>query len=49
MKFGQDQKIEFKKSFELYCQILVRDVVKVAKISSILYGMDESEQNAANN
>ncbi len=49
MKFGQDQKVEFKKSFEPYCRILVRDVAKVAKISSILHGMDESERDVANN
>ncbi len=31
MKFGLDQKVEFKKSFELYRQILVRVVTKIAK------------------
>jgi hypothetical protein len=30
MKFGQEQKIEFKKSYELYCKSLVRVLAKVA-------------------
>jgi hypothetical protein len=29
MKFGQDQKVEFKKSYELYCQILLKNITKV--------------------
>jgi hypothetical protein len=31
MKFGLDQKVEFKKSFELYRQILAQVITKVAK------------------
>jgi hypothetical protein len=31
MEFGLDQKVEFKKSFKLYRQILVRVITKVAK------------------
>jgi hypothetical protein len=30
MKFGLGQKVEYKKSIELYCQILVRVLMKVA-------------------
>ncbi len=30
-KFGQDQKVDFNKSFELYHQILVRGTMKIAK------------------
>jgi hypothetical protein len=47
-KFGLEQKIVFKKSFEFYCQISVRIITKVAKIMSILHGINESEQNTAN-
>ncbi len=32
MKFGLDQKVEFKKSYALYRQILVMVITKVAKI-----------------
>jgi hypothetical protein len=30
-KFGQDIKVEFKKSFKLYRKILVRAIMKIAK------------------
>ena len=47
-KFGLDLKVEFKESFKLYCQISVKGMRKLPKISYILHGLDESEQNASN-
>jgi hypothetical protein len=47
VKIGQDRKVEFRKSFKLYRQILVRDILKVDKKLSILYGIDKSERNTA--
>jgi hypothetical protein len=32
VNFSSDQNVEFKKSFELYCQTLIRVKMKVAKI-----------------
>ncbi len=48
MKFGLDQKVEFKKSFELYHQFSVIAVTKVAKNFIHFAFMDKREQYAAN-
>ncbi len=41
-KFGLDQKVEFKKSCELNCQISVKVITKVAEFMSILHWMNKS-------
>ncbi len=48
MKFSLDLKFEFKKSFKLYCQTLVKVITKLAKIMSIFYSMDERKRNSVN-
>jgi hypothetical protein len=48
IKFGINQKVEFRKSFKLLRQILVRVLTKVALIFVHLHVTNESKQNAEN-
>jgi hypothetical protein len=42
-KFGQYQRVDFIKSFKLYCQILSRGLLKIALISSILQQQNKAK------
>jgi hypothetical protein len=46
MIFGRDRKVEFKKSFELYRQILLNEITKVS-LNFVHFALTKASKNEA--